>query len=437
MNNVSDEEVIVESFRRSVANIDGFDNLPDFGPGGLRRDGIVVIREVAHKDNDRGFLISLFGRVFANQSDPIPKAVIPLDRSQVHGHVQRCRSVWMEAVVHWRRRHPWIFNWGPLEYPFQKRVQNDPALLGEAGPALAAAGAELFKVLFDDGDERLRGIGERLRQASKTGPLTITCYSDRFFIPWGMLYTCPDGRPRPAKEEADPNGFWGYRHVIEHSVDNFPPISGLPTTNGKLRLGYNYDSHLLAQVKKQLEEFGSRPELELVSRTRWTELVQAFQSQPYPDGLSHFYVHCHGSGTQYQPQTTPPRFEIDQRRVTASDLSAWIHGKLRPMPFFLLSACEGGQMDTLFYETFARELLQRDAQGIVGPQVDIPMVFATRYAKRFVELLLSNDRPPKRVGEIVRILAKEFWDQAANPLGLVYSLYRGADSFVECHGAAH
>ena len=437
MNSTSDEEIIKESLHRSIANIEDFDNLRDFGPHGMPRDGILVIKRFTRNGNDSGFLITLNGSAFANQPDAAPKGVIAFDENRVHEQVQRCRSTWMDAVVHWQRRRPLLFKFGPLEHPFQERVQNEPALLREAAPALARAGAELFKVLFDDGDTRLKEIGRRLREASARSPLTITCYANHFFIPWGLLYTCPDGKAFPAEGEADPNGFWGYRHVIEHSVDRFPPTTGLATVNGKLRLGYNYDSRLLRQVKKQLAAFGARSELELVPRTRWSELVQAFQSQPYPDGLSHFYVHCHGSGPQLQAQYVPPRFEIDQRPVTAADLSAWIRGKLSPMPFFLLSACEGGQMNTLFYATFARELLERDAQGIVGPQIDIPMVLATRYAERFVELLLSSERPPKRVGEIVRMLTQEFWDQAHNPLGLVYSLYRGADSFVECHGASH
>ena len=51
-------------------------------------------------------------------------------------------------------------------------------------------------------------------------------------------------------------------------------------------------------------------------------------------------------------------------------------------PLVLLNACQGGQMTTLFYKTLAATLLERKAVGLVGPQIDMPAVFAAEFRAR-------------------------------------------------------
>jgi len=65
---------------------------------------------------------------------------------------------------------------------------------------------------------------------------------------------------------------------------------------------------------------------------------------------------------------------------------------------------------------------------VVGPQIEVPAVFAGEFGKRFFECFIAQTTPPPLVGGVLRNLAREMW-QVRNPFGLVYSLYAGAD----CH----
>jgi hypothetical protein len=97
-----------------------------------------------------------------------------------------------------------------------------------------------------------------------------------------------------------------------------------------------------------------------------------------------------------------------------------------------VNACQGGQMTTMFYETLATELLRRNAVALVGTQIDIPAVFAAEYAiSLFTRFFKSDAMAPVRLGPLLRSLSRDMIDNFANPLGLVYSLYRGMD----CHVA--
>jgi hypothetical protein len=91
----------------------------------------------------------------------------------------------------------------------------------------------------------------------------------------------------------------------------------------------------------------------------------------------------------------------------------------------------------MFYQTMATEFLRRNAASVIGTQITIPAVFAHQYALRFFKKFLkgSKENAEKidkqvRVGPLMHNLTKEFIDKYRNPLGLVYSLYKGADCFV-------
>ena len=70
---------------------------------------------------------------------------------------------------------------------------------------------------------------------------------------------------------------------------------------------------------------------------------------------------------------------------------------------------------------------------MIGTQITIPAVFAQEYAERFFEEFLREpleNEENVRVGPLMRNLARKFIDDYNNPLGLVYSLYKGADCFI-------
>jgi hypothetical protein len=100
-----------------------------------------------------------------------------------------------------------------------------------------------------------------------------------------------------------------------------------------------------------------------------------------------------------------------------------------------LNACQGAQLNSVFYQGFANTFLSRDASAVIGPQTEIPAVFAGEFARRFLDAFFAGGRDRdgnlvRQVGSILWDLRREFLDRYNNPLGLLYSLYRGADVFL-------
>jgi hypothetical protein len=124
--------------------------------------------------------------------------------------------------------------------------------------------------------------------------------------------------------------------------------------------------------------------------------------------------------------------------VSAYDFERWANGtKLPTSPLVFINACQGGQMTTMFYKSFAVELLHEGVVGLVGTQIDVPAVFAVQYAKEIFEKFFDRPTTKKqRLGPLVRKVNQKLWDQNNNPLGLVYSLYRGINCFIDWTEAA-
>jgi len=69
---------------------------------------------------------------------------------------------------------------------------------------------------------------------------------------------------------------------------------------------------------------------------------------------------------------------------------------------------------------------------LIGPQVDVPPLFAYEYAHRFFKEFLQHGT---RIGDIVRNLARDLADGCENPLGIAISLYRGLDTHLAPYDA--
>lgn len=97
-------------------------------------------------------------------------------------------------------------------------------------------------------------------------------------------------------------------------------------------------------------------------------------------------------------------------------------------PFVLLNACHTGQAAAAELEHLGQALVELGADGVLGPQIEIPQVFASEYALAFLDLYLAGGRT---AGEITRELVRRFTRDYRNPLALTYSLHCGIDSILE------
>jgi hypothetical protein len=332
--------------------------------------------------------------------------------------------------------------------------------LKQIGARLACAGRNLFRyIFFETGRRKLVPIGEILQQRSREQPMVMTMTSDDLFVPWPLIYT----HPGPEKD-LDKNGknfewmgFWGYRHVIEHDILGPEPDATLiaafrdarivPGRDRKVRVGFHADDGIDSEfdvtvVADQRRFFTSLTGAETADRSTMAAVERAFRTRCFPDQITYFFCHHEGAGPTERLNRGKSRLYLHRARreeerhvvIEASDIENWLdHQTFRKPPFIFINGCEGGHMTTVNYQTLARALLEKGALGLLGPQVNLPIVFADEYARRFFSTFLKPNSGPSRkkvrVGELVRELAQEFLKHR-NPLGLVYSLYRGLDCYV-------
>jgi hypothetical protein len=425
---------------RTVSNSQSLRYVPGSDQESLTRDAGLIIRPIRGEEH---FEVVGYGPLFPPQR--MWSAEIPVTSADVFRHVQECRKAWHDLVIERKEASPAPDGGTRNDFPFQdtwNHASKERARLHQIGAPLAVTGATLFFFLFQQGDDALTWVADRLRREASTRSLVVTVTSDTFFVPWGLLYTHPDPDELLAPDGGNFRweGFWGYRHLIEHNTRDIDLEQVLrPAEGGKLLASVNVDEQLDAElgvpcIAPQLAFFKQSDALTVVERRTRSELQLALSADAFDDRIVYFCCHGYGAGDLGNPNMAAASIALTDRvPITADNISYWRRGRvLASHPSVIVNACQGGQLTTLLYKTLANEFLRQGATGVIGAQIDILAIFATEYARRFFSLFLDS-RPGRRrrVGEVMQCLAQDFVTGHQNPLGLVYSLYRGADCHVD------
>lgn len=409
----------------------------------LDRDGTIYVETTVQ--GGEKFKIDLDGDVLAVKGMDRRRrpALIDLDRSGLLAVVNKARDVWTSAVVNYQSEVKSKPGGGhrPV-YPFQDVAKQpvDIETFQQLAGQLARAGEDLFTDLFERSlDPSLEKIAQRLKHAVRSKECAFTIQTEDFHIPWGMLYTHPDPTvPLCANgENFKPQGFWGYQHIIERFTNQHDLVDQLTTRDGKLQFGAalnelideQYQVACIAQHRMFVQNREKR-----LNYNEWktkSAVQNALRQSPFDLRVLYFLCHAKGAGTAAQPNLAPGSVELsDAVPIDAVELRRWINQFRGNAPLVFLNACQAGHVSTLLYRhaTFASAFLAMGAACVLGPEIEIPAVFAGEYGRRFFEDLMSPGSRSPQVGQIVRKLTRAFWNER-NPLGLAYSLYAGAD----CH----
>lgn len=409
----------------------------------LIRSGGITIKGTETREGKKCFEIELFSGVFQEPEKPIRpmrSGLIPYDSDALFQIVQECRELWHAAVIDCSYTVDLPQGGQKSHYPFERSWQNpvDPEKFNEIAARLAAAGNRLFTLLFErNSGTPLDDVAIKLRHAAQSGECVFTVNSHDFHIPWGMLYTHPnpDVPLVPDGSNYDPRGFWGYQHIIEQFTNKHDLKNWLGPIVGKLQFGAALDEEIddkfsVPCISRHRDFIGAIEErVQYAEWTKRAELGAALSTYPFEQQIVYFLCHAEGAGTLAQPHLSPPAIVINGAKIYATDIKAWVERRFETnQPLVFINACCGGQLNTLVYRsfTFATEFLDRGAACVVGPQIEVPAVFAGEYGGRFFELFLSSAIPSPKVGPLIQRLNREFWKKQ-NPLGLVYSLYASAD----------
>ncbi|GAA1973474.1 CHAT domain-containing protein [Kitasatospora viridis] len=335
----------------------------------------------------------------------------------------RLRTIWRDRLV----RYASVDAAGlPLDHPFLRSVDLSAlaATTDVRVDELAQEGRYLLDTMLAGPDRDLTAFREYLTGAlTEHGPLRVSFDSD-LHLPWPMLAVGPLGDDPWA-------GFLGYRHQVEQTGAGYTPIQPPYPARSRPVASLNTDDSLEAigrapEVRKLLEE-----RAELSVRTESEDLLAALSSAVLDEDVMYFW--CHGqfvdNGTAFEQLAVSL---TDDRQIDA-DLVRRHRGPLVGAPdamfrpFVLLNACHTGQSAAAELEHLGRALIELGAEGVLGPQIEIPTVFAAEYAFAFLELYLTGELT---AGEITRSLVHRFAREFHNPLALTYSLHCGIDSML-------
>jgi hypothetical protein len=371
---------------------------------------------------------------------------IPLTREALWGAVQDCRKAWYESAVNFSRG-------GVLLLQNEWQLGSD--VQAEILKAVASAGRQLFQKIFfpvkpasQDKYKQLNRIGKELEALTQAQSAWIRVTSDCFFAPWNLVYA---KSLRYDGSDVSEEGFWGYRHLVEHtpSAGNLSnQLEGASPLQLGLQLDENIDQQLSVKCNVVIDELlrtYQANSIRSVRRNRTDVLAQALQAGPLLDHILYFCCHAVVEGSGTPMSFDEPCLKLtDGVAITPGLLQTWMENNtLSRCPIVFINACEGAQINSIFYQGFASLFLGKGASTVVGPQTEIPAVFAAQFARRFLEEFFKageeqtigtagdgQQKSPRTVGAILFDLRREFLDKYHNPLGLLYSVYRGADVFL-------
>lgn len=428
-------KINLDKFRK-ISNSGGFTTVP-----GVHKDNIeadVGLRVTSSESG--GFCFTLFGPAIRSAGG-LEEGTSKRSAINVFPIVEICRQQWIKYVI---ERNVLLSSGGQsaFDFPFEKQwnFRKTPQVLEEVVPKLALAGDRLYQLVFEtECDEELKRLSSRLRTVLVTSRCVSITSSD-LFLPWGMLYTHPvEGED--LKEDGSnwkKAGFWGYQHIIQQTTENYYPEARILLKSGEPALSVNFDSRLSADLKlpaidEHLKSMCSLGMSQRISRTTKGELQKGFtEGRSALERIIYFYCHGRGSTDGANVNLSKTELEMTDDTVSAYDFQLWSKDqKLPTNPLVFINACQGGQMTTMFYKTLAEELLREGVVGLVGAQIDLPAVFAIEYARRLFKEFFGGRQRRRRLGPLLRKVNRTLLDTYKNPLGLVYSLYRGVDCFIE------
>lgn len=386
------------------------------------RDRSIHIRFIK-EHGDTGFLVQAWGSAFPQDGGGGYQGRVTINAATLNSGINDLRSAWQHHVVEFSHRLD-----GRTRFPFVDEWDAGADHFDDIGLKLAQAGHMLFSLLFLNGDAGLKEIADSLMLALRSGENVITMESDDLFVPWAMLYTPPDEHTSLWGADAvwAMPGFWGYSHIVEHNFSRTPGFdSRVLVPAHRVVVGLNVDERVDNEypatpcVRPIIDFFTDRSHV--VVRRNKDELACALQDPLFADHILYFACHGQVSGSPGQAYLKL----TDDEKIYSTEVIGWLSQRLLPTrPVVFVSACQGGQMSSLFYPAFGHHLLHRGARCLIGPQIDLPRAFAREYTTRLFSAFLE---PRTKLGDIVRALAREFADDHHNPLGLIFSLYRGID----------
>jgi hypothetical protein len=376
-----------------------------------------------------------FGGAFPDDGGGGFQGRLQYPATEIRAAITSLRDTWQRQVIERREQSENLGRAFPYVDHWDLTGATHPTRWDDVCLRLAREGKTLYTLLFEAGDQGLREIGWRLSEALNDEEQIITIHSEDLHVPWSMLYTPQPGVPSLEAPDAKwvASGFWGYNHLVEQCLGRvYGHDSRIHLADGRLKTGMNVDPRLDTEfqehpcVEPMIEFFRGHTDV-AVRQTR-PQLAASLTPGCAIEQIVYFACHMKVSGTSTASPTQAHLTLSDDDPIRTTDVQGWLaNNEFRPGPIVFANGCQGGQLASQFYGSIGAALLHAGVNCLIGPQVDMPPLFAFQYAYRFFEQLFQRG---VRVGDIIRDLARFFADDCENPLGIAISLYRGLDTHI-------
>lgn len=342
---------------------------------------------------------------------------IPVSPEEIQNAARRLRQE-LEKIVF----YPGVDTRGPFPFTSTDTLTIDAALARKTAVPLADAGQQIWQLLFQSprAPAELTQFAADLRTLPHGSSIQIVLYSQRFIIPWSLLYD----QPGPITVDTlDWQGFWGYRYCLEIippgrypdcMINDQPPgILALFNDDASLR------TYTTAQEQFIRDRFGTAHYAGIWGATAVQQALRA------PESAALVYGYCHGTHTSGAVQATALASESalsfsQGSRLRLADLRRLPAAYFAHRPLVFLNACEGATQDAFYYDGFMPYFIEEiGARGFIGTEVKAPIFLAHDVALRFLEAFAAGHP----VGEILWRLRRHYLDTHHNILGCNYSLY--------------
>ncbi len=370
------------------------------------------------------------GFQFLFQSSGFTRAFIKVTDAQLQEYVDDTRKIMQEKVVHQLANNAFVYQQQNTTIPDDVHA-GTLALLADQGRYLYD---ELF---FTCGDAAAQEIGNILRDRSRRQQLNIAIVADsQFVFPWALLYS------RAEDEPVSIDGFWGFRHIIQNVPEftqstpvNFDPQIAVSDT---LNVGFVYNTAIDGQlagagypaaVQPQVDFLRNLKGIQLKEYTKLEELFGVLKDEKTAHQL--LYLFCHAESNQPGEGVEGSRVILADGKATVKDMkraASTSRPRMASAPLVFLNACESAQLSPQVYNGIVPYLIARGARGVLGTEVETPALFASEFARSFIERFAAGG---ETIGELLLTMRREYAEQKKNVLGLCYSLYSSGEVVVK------
>jgi hypothetical protein len=358
------------------------------------------------------------------------RAFVNLSETQIAELVGQTREVF-KSIVYTMVNNQYTYQMDDTTIP--------PDVHAATLKTMAKHGTLMYRKLFygPGSGEDARAMGDLLRDLAQQHQLHIEIVAERFVFPWSMLYFRSD--IKPDLSNVDPEGFWGFKHVIEYTPEfaSATPVNFVPEIKvvDKLALSFICNTTIDTQMKRpiiagQRDFFKGAAGVTMTEHPNTTDLYNLLNDPDHAAHVLYFYCHAVSNLPGEKGGVGGSKVVLSDGPASLDDLNfaAPLDGStLKNAPLVFMNCCQSAELSPYLYDGLVPYLITKGARGVIGTEVDTPALFAAEFAKEFLTRFGNGNQ---KLGDILLDMRREYLLKKNNVMGLVYALHSSGEIYI-------